>query len=108
MMDSPKELIISTQHILLLLAAGVLFAAVGLPTPGWRSARWLSLLGGLGLLLRLGLGALVPPAGLSASYWAAASPNGRPERSTEFAWLDGATRLDARLDLHDSTFPVHF
>lgn len=49
-----------------------------------------------------------PPLGLKASYWAGATAKGPPERSTDFAWLSGATRIDARLDLRGEEFGVYF
>ena len=49
-----------------------------------------------------------PPLGLKVSYWAGTTATGAPERSTDFAWLNGATRIDARLDLRGEEFGVHF
>ena len=36
------------------------------------------------------------------------APGGAPERSTDFAWLTDATRIEPNLDLHGEDFGVHF
>ena len=78
----------------LLGLAGVVYAAAALPRLGWRGARWLAL--GLAIVigLKLGAAATPPPLGLTVSYWAKATPEGPPERSTDFTWLSGVTRID--------------
>src|SRR5712692_944897 len=92
----------------LLGLAGVVYAAAVLPGLGWASARWLAL--GLAIVIGLKLvaAATAPPIGLSASYWARATPEGPPERSTDYPWLAAATRIDTTLDLRGDDFPVHF
>lgn len=92
----------------LVLAGAVLVAWVGLPAPPARVGRWLGAGLALALLLKLGLAALYPPAGLIARYWASASMEGRVERSTDFLWLRDATRVDQALDFRGTTFPIHF
>ncbi|MBV9595601.1 MAG: glycosyltransferase family 39 protein [Chloroflexi bacterium] len=92
------------------LVAGALlvYAALALP----RLSRRLTL--GLLVALAFGVGclalaqALAPPIGLKASYWAAATPSGPPERSTDFPWLTDASRIDSKLDLRGEDFGVHF
>jgi len=71
--------------------------------------RW-SLLGAFVVLLavRLVLGLVSVPRGFEASYWSGTTPNGPPERSTEFLRLPTATRIDPRLDFRGDEFPVHF
>ena len=76
--------------------------------PRTRVARWLIVALGLGVLLKLALVVTAPASGLKASYCSGASTSGVPERSTEFKDLDGATRIDQRLDLRGDEFPVHF
>src|SRR5712692_9086042 len=92
----------------LLGLGGVVYAAAALPRPGWRSARWLMV--GLAIVVGLKLVAALtaPPIGLSASYWAKATPQGPPERSTDFPWLADATRIEPTLDLRGNEFAVHF
>ena len=92
----------------LLGLAGVVYAAAALPRFGWRGARWLAL--GLAIVigLKLGAAATTPPLGLTASYWAKATPEGPPERSTDFMWLSGVTRIDPLLELRGNDFAVHF
>src|SRR5439155_20954111 len=92
----------------LLGLAGMFYAAAALPRLGWHGARWLAL--GLAIVigLKLGAAATTPPLGLTASYWAKATPEGPPERSTDFMWLSGVTRIDPLLDLRGSDFAVHF
>ncbi|MDQ6671618.1 MAG: hypothetical protein M3069_12875 [Chloroflexota bacterium] len=58
--------------------------------------------------LKLLAAASAPPIGLKATYWAAATTDGPAERSTDYAWLAGATRIDPRLDVRGEAFPVHF
>ncbi|MBV9894213.1 MAG: hypothetical protein JO020_08585 [Chloroflexi bacterium] len=74
----------------------------------WRWGIWL--LAGLAAALALQVLAhlLAPPVGLKASYWAAATPQAPPERSTDFRWLADATRIEPALDLHGEDFGVHF
>ncbi len=92
----------------LVAVALLVYAAFALPRPAWR------VVGGLLALLAVGLGCLVlgqaiaPPLGLTASYWAAAQRGGAPERSTDFASLTDATRIEPSLDLHGEDFGVHF
>jgi hypothetical protein len=45
---------------------------------------------------------------LTASYWAKPTPQGPPERSTDFPWLADATRIEPTLDLRGNEFAVHF
>jgi hypothetical protein len=86
----------------------LLYAALALPPLGRRLT--------VGLLTTLGVGfgclligqAIAPPIGLKASYWAAAQPNGVPERSTDFPWLTDATRIEKSLSLRGEDFGVHF
>ncbi|HEX8968210.1 MAG TPA: PA14 domain-containing protein [Chloroflexota bacterium] len=89
-------------------AAAVMYAAIALPRPGWRSTGWLAI--GLAVVVGLKLAgtAVAPPIGLKASYWAGAQPGSTPERSTDFAWLTDATRIEPRLDLRGEQFAVHF
>jgi 4-amino-4-deoxy-L-arabinose transferase-like glycosyltransferase len=91
----------------LLCAAGIVYAAVALPPLEWRWSRWLAL--GFLILIVVGLwqlsAASAPPVGLKASYF---SKPGAAERSTDFAWLQDATRIDPSLDLRGEGFPVHF
>src|SRR5205814_2330664 len=89
----------------LLCAAGIVYAAVALPRLDWRWSRWLA----LGFLIVAGLrllsAASAPPVGLQASYF---SKPATAERSTDFAWVQDGTRIDAELDLRGDDFPVHF
>jgi hypothetical protein len=89
-------------------AAGVMYAALALPWPGWRRVGLLcaGLLAALGF--HLAAQALAPSSGLKAAYWPGATPNGAPERSTDFPWLSDATRIDASLDLRGEEFGVYF
>jgi hypothetical protein len=92
----------------LVAVALLLYAALALP----RLSRRLTLSLLAGLALGLGClfvaGAIVPPVGLKASYWASAQPNGAPERSTDFPWLTDATRIEPGLSLRGEDFGVHF
>src|SRR6266851_2283 len=92
----------------LLGLGGVAYAAAVLPSLGWHSARWLALALAIVLGLKLGAAASAPPIGLNASYWARATPEGPPERSTDSPALADATRIDATLDLRGDDFAVHF
>ncbi len=92
----------------LLGAAGVVYATLALPSIGRRAARWLALGLAIALGLKLVAGATSPPLGLVASYWVGPAPSGSVERSTDFAWLTSATRIDPTLDLRADQFPVHF
>jgi hypothetical protein len=91
-----------------LAAAGAVYAALALPWLGWRTVGVVcaGLLAAMGL--HLAASAVGPPDGLSASYWPSATPNGAPERSTDFAWLSDATRIETNLDLRGEDFGVHF
>jgi 4-amino-4-deoxy-L-arabinose transferase-like glycosyltransferase len=92
----------------LLCAAGIVYAVVALPRLDWRWSRWLPL--GFLILIAAGLRLLAaisaPPVGLTASYVAKLTTGA--ERSTDFASLQDATRIDASLDLRGEDFPVHF
>jgi len=71
----------------LLGLGGVVYAAAALPRLGWGNARWLLL--GLAIVvgLKLGAAATAPPIGLTASYWAKATPEGPPSaRPTTRGW----------------------
>ncbi|MGI9147852.1 MAG: glycosyltransferase family 39 protein [Chloroflexota bacterium] len=92
----------------MLTAAGLLYVAIALPPPGRRIGVWLAVGFSVVIGLKLGAAASAPPLGLRATYWAAATPDGSPERSTDFPWLADATRIDNRLDLRGEDFPVHF
>ena len=69
---------------------------------GWRAARLLVL--GLAIVVGLKVAAATtaPPIGLNARYWPTATPEGPPERSTDYPWLTDTTRIDATLDLRFS------
>jgi hypothetical protein len=92
----------------LLGLAAVVYAAAALPRPGWGTARWLALGFALAIGLKLAASATAPPTGLTASYWAKATSDGPPERSTDYSWLADATRIDPSLDLRGNEFAVHF
>ena len=92
----------------LVCAAGVVYAAVVLPSPRGGSARWLALAFAIGIGLKLVSAATSPPLGLVASYWVGTAPSGSVERSTDFSGLADATRVDAALDMRADQFPVHF
>ena len=92
----------------LLCAAGLVYAALALPGLTKASARWLAILFTAGIGLKVIAAVTSPPVGLVASYWAAPTPGGPLERSTDFAWLTRATRVDQALDLRADQFPVHF
>ena len=76
--------------------------------PRHASARWLAVAFAAGIGLKLIAAVTSPPLGLVASYWAAPTPGGPIERSTDFPWLTRATRVDPALDLRGDQFPVHF
>jgi hypothetical protein len=92
----------------LVAVALLLFAALALPRlPGRLTCGLVAtLIAGSGCLLVAQV--IAPPVGLKASYWAAATPSGAPERSTDFPWLTDATRIDSNLSLHAEEFGLHF
>ena len=92
----------------LLCAAGLVYAALGLGGLTHASARWLAVVFAAGIGLKVIAAVTSPPVGLVASYWAAPTPGGPIERSTDFRWLTHATRVDPALDLRGDQFAVHF
>jgi hypothetical protein len=92
----------------LLAAAGVVYASLALPSLRWDRARWLAVAFSIGLGLKLIAAATSPPLGLVARYRVGPASSGVVERSTDFARLDGATRIDGALDLRAAQFPVYF
>ena len=75
--------------------------------PRGRIARRAGLALSLAAAAKLLLAAAALPYGLTAAYTIGADPNQTPERSTEWR-VDGATRVDRRLELVGDRFPVHF
>ena len=92
----------------LLALAGVVYATLALPSPRSNRARWVAVAFSIGLGLKLVSAATSPPLGLTARYWVGPAPGRAVERSTDFAWLNGATRIDPALDLRADQFPVYF
>src|SRR5689334_11722713 len=87
---------------------GLAYAALALPWPARRVAICLA----LALLVAIGLhvaaNRLAAPLGLKASYWPSSTTTGAPERSTDFAWLSDATRIEPNLDLRGEDFGLFF
>jgi hypothetical protein len=92
----------------MLFAAGVVYATAALPGLKWRWSRWLALGFAIAAGLRLLTVASAPPEGLRASYFSKPTLDGTAERSTDFALVQGSTRVDAQLDLRGEDFPAHF
>jgi hypothetical protein len=92
----------------MLFAAGVVYATAALPGLRWRWSRWLALGFAIAAGLRLLAVASAPPEGLRASYFSKPTLDGTAERSTDFALVQGSTRVDAQLDLRGEDFPAHF
>ena len=93
----------------MLIAAGLMYVTIALPRPGRRAGVCLGLGFAVVFGLRLLAAGTAPPIGLTATYWARGTPDGPPERSTDFPGLAGlATRIDPELDLRGEGFPVHF
>ncbi len=84
-------------------AVWLAFPAVSRRHSGWLLAALALVVG-----LKLAAGAVDSPVGLVARYWVGTSPTGPAERSTDFRWLTGATRVDRAIDFHGNQFPVHF
>ena len=83
-----------------------------LATLGRPSRRWAPLAVAILLLcvLKLGAWSVAIQPGLVARYHSfdEGQPLPTPERSTDFLWLRGATRLDQALDMSGENFPLFF
>src|SRR6266542_3360568 len=84
------------------LALGLCAWCGGRPSGVFR--RWLVVTLVATVVLKVLLGSLALPYGLTATYLAGA---GQPERSTEWR-LEGASRVDKNVDFMGDQFPVHF
>ena len=59
-------------------------------------------------VVKIAVAAIAPSGGWLARYYANATFSGAPRRSTEFARLQGATRIDRAIDFRDDFLPAYF
>jgi len=60
------------------------------------------------LIAKIAVATMAPSTGWLGRYYANGEFAGAPRRSTEFARLAGATRIDRAIDFHDDYLPLYF